>query len=76
MYKVIVGFADLQDPCEGHEGYPYQPGDVFPRKGMEVSDERIAELASASNKRGVVLIEKVAEKKKSPAKKPAKKKTE
>lgn len=72
MYKVIVGFADLQDPYEGHEGYPYQVGDEYPRPGMEVSDERIAELASDKNRRGVPLIKKA----KAPAKKTAKKKTE
>lgn len=72
MYKVIVGFADLQDPCEGHEGYPYQVGDEYPRPGMEVSEERLDELATGKNRRGVPLIRKV----KAPAKKTAKKKTE
>ena len=54
IYKVIKDFADLQD-----SNHVYLVGDEFPRKGMEVSDERIAELASASNKIGEALIEAV-----------------
>lgn len=53
MYKCIVRFKDLQD-----NSYVYNVGDAFPRVGLEVSDERIAELASDKNKRGVPLIEK------------------
>lgn len=58
-YKVIKNFADLQD-----NEHVYLAGDTFPRNGVEVSDERIAELASAFNKRGEVLIEPVEEPKK------------
>jgi hypothetical protein len=54
IYKVIKNFADLQD-----NNHVYFAGDEFPRKGVEVSDERIAELASVSNKRREVLIEAV-----------------
>jgi hypothetical protein len=50
-YKVISFFTDLQDL-----GYPYNPGDKFPRDGMTVSNERIAELASKNNKQGKPLI--------------------
>ena len=64
-YKVIKNFADLQD-----KEHVYLAGDTFPRKGVEVSAERIAELASAFNKRGEVLIEAVEEQKK--AKEPKK----
>lgn len=56
MYKVIKYFTDLQD----HE-HPYHVGDEFPRSGMVVSEARLEELASASNKQGVPLIELVAE---------------
>lgn len=56
MYKVVRYFTDLQD--NDHE---YNVGDTFPRIGLEVTDERLAELASVENKQGVVLIEKVAE---------------
>ena len=52
-YKVVEHFTDLQD-----NGHAYSEGDTFPRKGFSVSDERLAELASANNKRGMVLIEK------------------
>lgn len=54
MYKVLKFFQDLQD-----NNHVYNTGDVFPREGMEVSDERIAELASKQNKQGVPLIAEV-----------------
>lgn len=53
MYRCIVRFKDLQD-----DSYVYNVGDVFPRVGFEVSDDRIAELASDKNRRGIPLIEK------------------
>lgn len=54
MYKVVEFFHDLQD-----SGHAYNPGDTFPRDGVKVSDERIAELAGYANRRGMKLIEKV-----------------
>jgi hypothetical protein len=54
MYKVIEYFTDLQDG-----GFAYKVGDVFPRKGKDVTDERINELASDKNRRRKPLIEKV-----------------
>lgn len=62
MYKVIKYFTDLHD-----NDHPYNVGDTFPRNGVSVTDERIAELAGSDNKRGIPLIEKVEEPKK-PAK--------
>lgn len=56
MYKVIVDFADLQD-----KEHVYRVGDEFPRSGFSVSEARTIELASAANKRGFPLIEKVEE---------------
>ncbi len=56
MYKVIKFFMDLQD-----KKHAYNVGDEYPRKGLEVSAERIAELAGKENKQGVPLIEKVEE---------------
>ena len=56
-YKVIKFFTDLKD-----NNYAYKVGDIFPHKGANVSDKRIAELASTSNKRGVALIEKIEDK--------------
>lgn len=58
MYKTIVYFEDLND-----NSYPYNVGDSFPREGFEVSEERLNELSSSNNRRGMPLIEKVAAKK-------------
>lgn len=52
-YKVVESFADLKDG-----GRVYRPGDEYPRAGLDVSDARLAELASASNKLGKPLIVK------------------
>ena len=57
MYKVIKYFTDLQD-----NNYAYYVGDTFPRNGVEVCAERIAELSSDKNRLGVPLIEEIAEK--------------
>lgn len=51
MYKVIVYFEDLQD-----KNHPYKVGDVYPRKGAKPSPERIDELATNKNIRGIPLI--------------------
>ena len=40
-YKVIEYFTDLQD--NDHE---YNVGDLFPRDGKEVSEERLTELST------------------------------
>lgn len=72
MYTVIRSFTDLQDG-----EHPYKVGDVFPRLGVDASNDRLAELASRENKQGVPLIKLVEdEKEKKPAKrgrKPAEK---
>ena len=64
MYKVIKSFTDLQD-----NNYAYYVGDTFPHNGVEVGAERIAELASDKNRRGIPLIEEIAEKPKRTRKK-------
>ncbi|MCI8632514.1 MAG: hypothetical protein HFE64_03395 [Lachnospiraceae bacterium] len=56
MYKVIKFFTDLHDA-----DYPYQVGDQFPRPGIEVTENRIAELSGSDNKQGVPLIALVEE---------------
>lgn len=56
MYRVIRLFTDLQD-----DGHKYSVGDTFPRRGVVVTGERIAELASAKNRQGVPLIEEINE---------------
>lgn len=53
MFKVIKYFTDLQD-----NNHPYNEGDTFPRAGLEVKPERIAELSGKDNKQGVPLIKK------------------
>ena len=68
MYKVIKLFADLQDA-----NHVYNVGDEYPRKGVNVTDERIAELAGSTNKQGCPLIEPIKEEK--PAAPKAKKAT-
>lgn len=65
MYKVIKFFTDLHD-----NDYPYNVGDVYPRKGVEVSESRLAELSGKDNKQGEPLIKKVEK----PAPKKAQKK--
>lgn len=54
MYVVLYDFTDMQD---GH--HLYRAGDHFPRDGIEVKPERINELRSSANRRGVPLIKKV-----------------
>ena len=56
MYKVIKFFTDLQD-----YSHPYHVGDEFPRKGLKVSEARLAQLAGANNRQRVPLIKKVTD---------------
>lgn len=56
MYRVLKDFTDLQD-----NRYLYKVGDTYPRNGLTVTAERIAELSGKSNRRGIPLIEEVRE---------------
>lgn len=56
MYKVIRFFTDLQD-----NEHAYRVGDIFPRQGVEVSPERLKELSTTANKRGIPVIEEIPE---------------
>ena len=56
-YTVLQYFEDLQD-----KSHPYRAGDSFPRPGLSISPERIAELSSADNLRGIPLIRSNEEK--------------
>ena len=56
MYKVIKHFIDLQD-----NNYKYDVGDTYPRKGLNVLQSRINELASHKNKQKTPLIEEIPE---------------
>ena len=51
-FKVIRFFKDLQD-----KNHAYNVGDTYPRKDLNPSAERIAELSGSANKQGRPLIE-------------------
>lgn len=50
-------WVDLQD-----NNYKYKQGDIYPREGLEVSEERIKELSTINNKLGEILIQKIENK--------------
>lgn len=56
-YKTLVGFFDLQDG-----NFEYRVGDIYPRKGLKVSEDRYKELATNRNKLGKPLIKAAEEK--------------
>lgn len=56
MYTVTEYFEDIAD-----NRYKYYVGDEFPRKGLTVSEARLAELSSDRNKRKRPVIAAVAE---------------
>ena len=74
-YKVIKAFTDMQD-----NNYAYDPKDparnTYPRKGLNVLQSRINELASNKNRQGVPLIEEIPEKVEELKKKKSVEKTE
>lgn len=77
MYRVIKHFTDLHD-----NNHPYNVGDVFPREGVAVTDDRLVELAGSDNKQKTPLIELVEDEaggvnltEEAPAKKTSTKKT-
>ena len=59
-YRVIEGFYDLQDP-EGKSFHLYNKGDIYPREGIEPTEERIKELSGKGNQRKQPLIEEIPE---------------
>lgn len=59
-YRVIEGFYDLQDP-EKDSYHLYGKGDIYPREGLEPTEERIAELSGKDNRRRQPLIEEIPE---------------
>ena len=64
MYKVIKYFVDLQD-----NNHKYDVGDTYPRKGLNVLQSRINELASDKNKQKTPLIEEIPDVEEKPKKK-------
>lgn len=59
MYTVIRRFSDAQD-----NNRVYEIGEAFPREGLSVSKDRLAELASANNRLGAPIIKAEKRKKK------------
>lgn len=55
-YTVIRDFTDLQD-----NNFKYRVGDEFPRPGAKVSDERIDELSTTKNRKGLPMIQEIEE---------------
>lgn len=55
-YTVLEYFKDISDNC--HE---YSFGDTFPRDGLTVSEDRLAELSSDRNARKRPVIAAVAD---------------
>jgi hypothetical protein len=55
-YLVIKSFTDMQD-----NNHKYLAGDIFPREGFSVSDERLEELSTDKNRRKEPMIKKVVE---------------
>jgi hypothetical protein len=53
-YIVVTDFTDRIDK------HIYRAGDKYPRPGVDVSEERVAELTSTKNMRGEVLIKAVS----------------
>lgn len=51
MYVVLSRFADLLD-----NNRIYEAGDDYPRPGLDVTPERLAELAGSDNRTGKPLI--------------------
>lgn len=51
FYRAKCRFVDLQDGKR-----LYEADEVYPRSGLIVTDERLAELASTNNKAGFPLI--------------------
>ena len=64
MYRVLHHFHDLTDykaTKAGNIYHEYEPGDTYPRQGVDVSPERVAMLASAENALGMPLIENIGQ---------------
>jgi ribosomal protein L11 len=59
MFKVLTYFTDKQD-----NNHAYNTGDIYPRVGLKVSEERLKELSTDANRRRKPVIVEVTEKKK------------
>lgn len=54
MYRVVRFFTDSCD-----DGYAYEVGDEYPRKGLDVSEDRLKTLSSDKNRQNTPVIVKV-----------------
>ena len=54
MDRAVTVFVDRFD-----NNYAYKPGDIFPRDGIEVSEDRIKQLLSGENNANLKCIEVV-----------------
>ena len=62
LYGIEKGDYERSKGCEIElQGTGYHEGDIFPREGGDVSEERIKELAGSDNKQHTPLIELVEE---------------
>lgn len=53
IYRALIRFCDRQDDM-----FMYEAGDTYPRPGLDVTPERIAELAGSDNRMGYPLIKR------------------
>ena len=70
-YVAVTQFADLKDADR-----IYEAGENYPRPGLDVAPERIAELAGSDNRMGYPLIEAVEAPSKAPTDEPKEELTE
>ena len=54
IYRALIRFCDRQDDM-----FMYEAGETYPRPGLDVTPERIAELAGSDNRMGYPLIKAV-----------------
>lgn len=59
QYEVVRFFTDAQD-----NEHPYNEGDIYPRGGLSVSQERIRDLMNGNNFQRVQLIKPIFNEKK------------
>lgn len=71
IYRALIRFCDRQDDM-----FMYEAGDTYPRPGLDVTPERIAELAGSDNRMGYPLIEAVEALSKAPTDEPKEELTE
>lgn len=71
IYRALIRFCDRQDDM-----FMYEAGETYPRPGLDVTPERIAELAGSDNRMGYPLIEAVEALSKAPTDEPKEELTE